>query len=128
MSEEQNRDEGLLSIVTRLLKTLRETAETRLELFLVEIREDRLKLFEVIGLAVAGIALALMTLIVATFTIVVVFWDSHRLAALLILAGIYGAATVFSFATLRSRLKNWQSFPATIEQLKKDRACFKKPN
>ena len=126
MDEEPKQEDGLLSTVSRAVRTLRETVENRVELFLLEAKEDRLKLFEALCLAVVAVVLALMTMALITLTVVVIFWDTHRLLALVIVTLTYGTGATVAFVKLRSRLKNWQSFQATLEQLEKDRACFKK--
>jgi len=126
MDESTNPEGGLFSTVTRIVKTLRETVENRIELFLLEAREDRLRLLDLLILAAIGVALAMMTIIVATFTIVVLFWDSYRILTLVILTLAYGAAAAIVIANLRSKIKNWRSFQATFDQLQKDRECFKK--
>ena len=115
-----------MSAVSRAVRTLRETVENRVELFLLEAKEDRLKLFEALCLAVVAVVLALMTMALITLTVVVIFWDTHRLLALVAVTLAYGIGATVAFLKLRSRLKNWQSFQATLEQLDKDRACFKK--
>ena len=126
MDDATNEENGLLSTATRVIRTLRETVENRVELFLLEAKEDRLKLVEALCLAVIAAAFAMMTMVLITFTVVVIFWDTYRLLALVVMTVIYGAAATVAFASLRSRLKNWQSFHATFEQFEKDRACFKK--
>lgn len=126
MDEAPKQEDGLFSAVLRAVRTLRETLENRVELFLLEAKEDRLKLFEALCLAVVAVVLALMTMALITLTVVVVFWDTHRLLALVIVTLAYGTGATVAFVKLRSRLKNWQSFQATLEQLEKDRACFKK--
>jgi uncharacterized membrane protein YqjE len=125
MDDDTQGGDGLLATVSRVLGTLRGTVENRVELFLLEAREDRLKLVEAVCLAVVAAGLAVMAMILVTFTIVVVFWDSYRLTALVTLTLLYGTGAGLALLKLRSRLKNWQSFPATFEQLEKDRACFK---
>lgn len=128
MDEEPKPEDGVFSAVSRAVRTLRETVENRIELFLLEAKEDRLRLFDALCLAVVAVVLALMTMVLVTLTVVVIFWDTHRLLALVIMTLLYGAAATVTFVKLRSRLKNWQPFRATLEQLEKDRACFKKKN
>lgn len=119
---------GLGSTAARLFKTLRDLAESRVELFLVELREERIRLFDALLLAAAGIVCALMTLVMITLTVLVMFWDTHRLLALLLITLAYAVAAVVAFVKLRFRLQHWQAYSATLEELKKDCACFKKPN
>jgi uncharacterized membrane protein YqjE len=128
MNEETNQENGLLSTAARVFKTLREILENRIELFLLELKEDRLRLFDALCWAVAAVILAMMTLVLVTFTIVVIFWYTHRLLALITITVVYGVGAIVAAAGLRSRLRRWEAFPATLEQLEKDRACFKKQN
>jgi uncharacterized membrane protein YqjE len=128
MDEDTNRESRLFSTVSRAVRTLRETLENRIELFLLEAKEDRLRLFDALCLAVVAVVLAVMTMVLATFTIVVIFWDTHRLLALAIITLAYAAGATATFIRLRTRLKKWHSFQATLEELQKDRACFKEKN
>ena len=45
MDETPHAGGGILSTLTRMLKTLRDVVENRVELFLVEWKEERLRLF-----------------------------------------------------------------------------------
>jgi uncharacterized membrane protein YqjE len=78
-------------------------------------------------LVAACVVCALMTLALLTFTLVVIFWE-YRVVVLVVLTLAYGAGAGASFWTLRNRLRHWQSFAATLDQIKKDRACLQKPN
>jgi len=118
----------MISTFARLFKTLRDVAENRLELFLIELKEERIRLFDALFLLAIGIVCGMMTLLLVTATVVIVFWDTHRLLVLVLLAAAYGAAATVAFIKLRSRLQRWQDFSATLEQFKKDRTCFKPPN
>lgn len=119
---------GVLSAAARLLKTLHDVAENRIELFLVELKEERLRLFDALLLAAVGIVCALMTLAMITLTVLVIFWDTHRLLALTLVTVAYAVTATVAFVKLRSRWQHWQAYSATLEEFKKDFACFKKPN
>jgi len=117
-----------LATLRRMLRTLRDVAGNRAELFLVEWREERLRLLDALLVLLVGTICALMALLAITFVVVVIFWDTHRILvlALIILAYTGGAATAFGL--LRSRMRRWRAFAATLEQLRKDQACFKEKN
>jgi uncharacterized membrane protein YqjE len=119
---------GLFSTATRLFKTVCDAVENRLELFLIELKEERLKLFAVLLLAAAGVVCLLMTLVMVTLTVVVIFWDTHRLLVLSLATAAYAGMAVAAFIALRVRLQRWQAFSATLDQIKKDRSCFGKTN
>lgn len=128
MSETPQAEDGLLAPVTRLLKTLVNLLENRLELFLVELQEERVRLVDVLLLAAMGGLAALMTLILITLTVVVIFWDNHRVLVLVLFTIAYATAAAVAFWTLRSRLNRWRAFTTTLDQIKKDRAWFEKQN
>jgi len=128
MDEPRQPEGGVLAAVTRLFQTLRDAAENRVELFLIELQEERIRVIDALLLVAVAIVCAVMTLVMVTFTVVVVFWDTHRLLVLALVTAAYAAAAAAALLKLRSRLQRWHAFSATLEEFKKDRACFKKPN
>jgi uncharacterized membrane protein YqjE len=100
--------------------------ENRLELLTVEVQEGRERLLRTILLALGVAAFGLLAGVAITGTIVVLFWDFSRVAVLLALTGLYGAAAVFLYRQLTGLLRNWQTLPSTLDQLRKDCACLEK--
>jgi len=115
---------GLFSAVRRLLNTALAGVENRIELFLVELREERFRIFEVLLLGCAAALLGFMALLTVTVTLVVVFWDSARVQVLVVLSAGYSVATIGILWRLKILLRDWSSFTATLNELKKDRACL----
>jgi uncharacterized membrane protein YqjE len=109
-----------------LARCLLTIGENRLQLLTVELQEQRERLvcafLLVIALAVFGL-LAAMTL---TAAIVVLFWPYWHAAPLLVLTGLYGAAALWIGRRFIGLLRDWQSFSASLDQLRKDRACLEK--
>ena len=122
MSETDGEHAGLADSLKRLSSTVAALAQNRLELALVEWREERNRLCGMLLLAAAGIVCCLMALIVLTFTIVVIFWDEHRVAVLACFGVAYLAGAGFTLMKLNSRLKDSEPFSATLAEFKKDRA------
>ncbi|MBE0540894.1 MAG: phage holin family protein [Verrucomicrobia bacterium] len=118
---------GMLATGRRMLGTLYDLAQNRLELFLLELREERLRVFDAILLVAVGVVCALMTLGLLTFALVVIFWEYKVLVSVLLMLGYAGGAGG-AFWALRQRLQRWQSFSASLEQFKKDSACLQKTN
>ena len=104
----------------RVLRAAAAVAQNRLELLLVEVQEERERLFDMLLVAAGAVACGLMALILISFTLVVIFWDEHRLAVLIGLSLIYIAAAIVGFWQLNTRLRNWQGFAATLAEFKKD--------
>jgi len=126
MDETRHQPGGLLATGKRILRTLYSLAETRLELFLVEFQEERVRLFNALLLVGACLVCAFMVLALVTLTLLVIFWEEHRILVLVLLTLAYAGGAGWSFCKLRRRLEQWQSFQATLEQFKKDQACLEK--
>ena len=128
MEELEEKKPGIFASLKRLLKTVLAIAHNRLELFLLEWQEERWRFFEALLLAGIVLILALMTLMAATLTIVLVCVEAGRLDLVVALVLLYLAGTVFSFWRLRSRLMQWTPFAATLAEIKKDKACLDEKN
>jgi uncharacterized membrane protein YqjE len=118
--------EPLVRTSKRFARRLLTIGENRLELLVVEAQEARERLLRAILLALGVVALGLLTGISLTGAIVVLLWELSRVAALLALTGLYGATAVCLCRRLTLLLRSWENFPATVEQLRKDRACLEK--
>jgi uncharacterized membrane protein YqjE len=120
MHDTNGADPGVFDSSKRLLRTAAAVAQNRLELLLVEVQEERARLFDTLLVAAGAIACGLMALIMVSFALVVIFWEEHRIAVLVGLSLIYIAAAVIGFWQLSVRLRNWQGFSATLAEFKKD--------
>jgi uncharacterized membrane protein YqjE len=98
--------------------------ENRIELLMVEVQEERERLLRAILLALGVAALGLLAGVALTGVIVVLLWESSRVAALVVLTVLYGATAVMLYRKLMLLLRNWENLPATLDQLRKDRACL----
>jgi len=113
---------GPVSSLRALGATLAGLVGTRAELALVELREmgERRKQ-ELVLAAVGSVFLALGLLLVALF-VVVLFWDSYRLAAIGGVTVLYLAIGVGSILKLRAKqAASPQPFEATLRELSLDR-------
>jgi len=115
---------GLFRSVKRLLNTALAGVENRIELFLVELREERFRVLDALLLGCAAGMLGFMALLTGTVTLVVIFWDSARVPVLVVLSASYSLGTLGVLWRLKILMQNWTSFPATLDELKKDRACL----
>ena len=98
--------------------------QNRLELLVVELHEDRIRLLEALLMVVAIVALGLFTLTLAAAAVIVLIWNSFGVIGLFVLSGVGLVATLVVCWRLHLRLKNWPLLPGTLEQLKKDRECL----
>jgi uncharacterized membrane protein YqjE len=100
--------------------------ENRIELLTVEVQEERERLLQALLSALAVATLGLLAAMTLTAAIVLIFWNTSPVAALLVLTGVYGAAAIFVCRRLMRKLREWQTFSMSLEQLRKDRACLEK--
>jgi uncharacterized membrane protein YqjE len=128
MSEPHAPEGGVFQTAQRLIRTLRAMAGNRIELFLLEVQEERIRIFDALFLLAAGLVCIMMALIMITFTVVIIFWDTHRLLVLGLLIAGYAVGALWALSRLRLLLSRWQAFSATLGQIKKDSECFKEMN
>lgn len=119
----QEAGSGLLESAKRLLCTLISIISTRLELLANELQEERLRLTQMLLLALAVLFCFGMGVLLFTVFIVVLFWDDHRLAVLGGLCLLFFASSVLMAVLLRSRARvRPRLFSASIGELARDRA------
>ena len=100
--------------------------ENRLELLTVEVQEERVRLLHAFLLALGVAAFGMLAGITLTVAVVVLMWERAPVATLLILTGLYAAAAVTIYQRLARQLHDWQTLSASLDQLRKDRACLEK--
>ena len=110
----------------RLAHKLLVIGENRFQLLMVELHEERERLLLAVWLALAAAIFALLAGIALTIVIVVALWDHSPIIALLVLTLLYVSGALLFYARLVRLQKNWQTLPATLDQLKKDRECLEK--
>ena len=116
----------LVEASKRFGRRLLTVGENRIELLMVEVQEERERLLRAILLALGVAAFGLLAGAALTGAIVVLLWELSRVVALLLLTCLYGATAVCLYRRLMLLLRDWQSLPATLDQLRKDRACLEK--
>jgi uncharacterized membrane protein YqjE len=116
----------LVETLKRLARRLLIIGENRFELLIVEVQEERERLLHAILLALGVAAFGLLAAIALTATIAVLLWQYSPFAVLLTLTSLYGATAVCFYRRLTRLLRDWQNLPATLDQLRKDRACLEK--
>jgi uncharacterized membrane protein YqjE len=110
----------------RLARQLLTIGENRLELLMLEVQEEREHLLHAILLALGVALFGFLAGLAFTVSLVIFLWAFSPTAVLLTLTLLYGAAAWFLYRRFTDLQRNWKTFPATIDQLKKDRACLEK--
>lgn len=116
----------LAATAKRFVRGLLAIGENRLELLTVEVQEERQRLLQAVLMALGVAALGLLAGIAFTGLVVVLLWDRSPVAALLGLTGLYGAAAIVLYWRLNGLLRDWHTLSASLDQLRKDRACLEK--
>jgi uncharacterized membrane protein YqjE len=116
---------GFLGSFRVLGDSLLATVHDRLELFSVELHEEKLRLVQIFIWISAAVFTGMMAITFASLTLVYLFWESARLAALGGLTLLYGAALAVIIAGFRRYLaRQPKPFAATLQELEEDRACI----
>jgi len=97
--------------------------ENRLELLAVEVQEERERLLHAFLLSLGMAAFGLLAGTALSAAIVVMFW-AWGVAVLLALTVLYSVAGVCLYLRLTGLLQDWQTLSASLDQLRKDRACL----
>lgn len=120
---------GLLASFRTLGDGLMASVQDRLELFSLELQEEKFRLVQTFFWISAALFTGMMTVMFASFTLVYLFWESARLAVLGGLTLVYGAALVTIIVTFRRFLaRQPKPFAATLEEIGEDRACIRNGN
>jgi len=110
----------------QLAQRLLTIGENRLELLAVEVQEERVRLLHAFLLALAVAAFGLLAGVALSAAIVVLGWPYSHVAVLLALTGLYGAAAICFYWRLARWMRDWQTLSASLDQLRKDRACLER--
>lgn len=118
-----------MNSVRALAASLLTSARQRLELFALELQEEKLRALQIFIWASAAVFSAVMAITFVSLTLVYLFWESARLAVLGGLALFYTAGFVAILLTFRRYLaRQPRPFSATLAELQNDRACIRPEN
>ena len=128
MSQEAGapRPPGLAGSLSRLGRSALALLRTRLEILGTEIEEERIR-FAALALAVAAIAFCLqMAVLLFVAFLVVLLWETHRLASLGTFAAFFLVAGVVGILVLTRRLaRRPKLFASSLGELMKDEERLK---
>jgi uncharacterized membrane protein YqjE len=122
MNRFDHQSPGLFDSGRRLLDHALGALSNRVELLAVEFKEEKTNVVELFICIAAALFFAMMTVIVLTATIVLLFPESSRVYAAGGFCFVYLVGAIWSFLRLKSRLKqSGLPFAESINELKKDR-------
>lgn len=112
---------GVLGAAGRLFDSSVSILRARLELASTELQEEGARLARVVVLSCLGLLFLMMTVLLLTLFVVVLFWDTHRLEALGGAAALYLVLTVILVAMVRRGMRRRAPLLAsTVAELRKD--------
>ncbi len=118
-------DTGLFASLRRMLATLLALVHTRLELVGVEIEEQIEHAAAVLLWSIAAIFFASLTVLLLALTVVIAFWDGHRLLAAGLVTASFAATALAAALVVRRRLRQRPRFlAATVGELQRDAATL----
>ncbi|ATH78350.1 MULTISPECIES: phage holin family protein [Halomonadaceae] len=114
----------VFSAAKRLLRSLLANGETRLRLAVLELEEERARLLVLLLLAGASLLLLLLGVATLTALVVVLFWDTYRLTAIGVSAGVLMALSLLLAVIAIRQAKRHSLLKETLKQLAADRALL----
>jgi uncharacterized membrane protein YqjE len=116
---------SLIASLRAVFSTAAAIIDSRLSLAVFELREAQSVLLKSLALAgLAVICLGLMLIFLASF-VVIAFWDTHRLASVASLVGVFGLSSALLGWLAHTQLRAVNAlFGATRAELVKDRQAL----
>lgn len=120
---------GLLGNLRGFADGLIGSAHDRLELLAVELHEEKFRLIQIF-IWISGIVfLAMLALVFISFAVIVLLWDTARMAVIITLASGYTLGLIAAVWGFRRYLKTQpKPFAATLGELREDRECIHAEN
>jgi uncharacterized membrane protein YqjE len=119
------RSASLMDSAKRMLATVIALVHTRLELFTTEIEEEIQRAASILLWGLVALFFGSLTVLMIAFTVIIVFWDDHRVLAAVLVTATFLLMTLIFGLLARARLKAKVRFmAASIEELKRDREAL----
>ena len=117
---------GLLDSARRVLVSLIEIGQTRLELASTEVEEERLRIAELLLYATVSLFFLGVGLVLASLLVVLLFWDTHRELVLAGLSGLFLLVGAGLSITWRHKARHKPKLLATtVAELQRDRDALR---
>jgi uncharacterized membrane protein YqjE len=116
---------GLFASLKRMLATLIALVQTRLELVGVEIEEQIAHAASVLLWSITAIFFASLSVLLLALTIVIAFWDQHRLLAASLVTATFVLTAAIAALVARHRLHTRPRLLATLaREFERDAAAL----
>jgi uncharacterized membrane protein YqjE len=129
MDEESDKSSGWLNSIRRAGDALLGLAQSRFELFTVELQEEKLRALDVIVWLVVALALIVAGLLVGLGALALYLWRVAGYLGLIGLALVTLAAGAAVLWKIRNQIRNGPTpFGQCLDEFRKDRECQRKSN
>lgn len=116
-----SRGEGFFSALRKVGTSLGAIAATRLELASTELSLARIQFFRLLVFGLAAAMFGLVALIAASLLVAVIFWETHRIEAMVALVVVYTLVALVLALRLKRELREAPPmFAATLAELRLD--------
>ena len=113
---------GILQSLRNFAATLIALLQTRVELLITELEEERMRLLQLMFWMAGAIFFLAVGILLLIILLVAVFWESHRLIAIVVLAGLFLAGGAGMSLMVRKLMRERpRLFSASLGELAKDR-------
>ena len=111
---------AIVQHAARVAATLAAIVRTRLKLAAVEMEEESLRYLTYLGLAMLALLL-FVGLVLLVFLVIVMFWDTHRIAAIAISSTVFIVAAIATLVGVRASFRRKPKLLSfTMDELGKD--------
>ena len=110
----------------RIARQLLNIGANRAELLVLELEEERTRLFRAFWYTIAVAVFGVLGGFTVTALIVVLLWEHSPAIALAVITLLYAAAAAVFYIRLKQLVRDWETLPYTLEELRKDRECLHK--
>jgi uncharacterized membrane protein YqjE len=126
MNSPESESPGMMESLRSLGANLVGTLHDRVELFSLELEEERARLIRTMVWISIALFLGMMTAVLLSLTVVYLFWDSARIYVLVGLTLLYGGGLIAAVVSVRRSLaRQPRPFAATLAELEEDQACIR---
>jgi uncharacterized membrane protein YqjE len=120
-------DRGLLGSANHLLAVLVSAAETRVGILATELQEERVRLGRLVLFGGAALFCLGLGIVLLSVFLVVLYWNSDRLAILGLLSGLFLGLGVVNAIVLAVIVRGYKRpFGETVDVLAKDRQSLER--
>ncbi|MEO7774820.1 MAG: phage holin family protein [Steroidobacteraceae bacterium] len=116
---------GLLVSLRAMFSTGLQLLQTRLELFTTELEEEMHRIAGLLLWSIIAIFFGGLFILMLAVTVVIAFWDEHRLAAAIGMTSIFAIVVLVSGLIVRAKIAaHTRLLSLTLEELRRDHSSL----